>query len=83
MEGHVLEDEADLMGHRLDERELGLDERLRGPAAREGPRMKRPAQVLAELDRLAEASVLSVYFVDDNFIGNQKAELELLPHLVE
>jgi len=45
--------------------------------------MKRPVQVLAELDRLAEASVLSVYFVDDNFIGNQKAELELLPHLVE
>ena len=43
--------------------------------------MKRPAQV--ELDLLAEASVLSVYFVDDNFIGNQKAELELLPHLVE
>ena len=25
----------------------------------------------------------SVYFVDDNFIGNQKAALELLPHLVE
>jgi len=47
------------------------------------PRMKRPAQVLAELDRLAEAGVLSVYFVDDNFIGNQKAVLELLPHLVE
>ena len=45
--------------------------------------MKRPAQVLAELDRLAEAGVLSVYFVDDNFIGNQKAVLELLPHLVE
>ena len=27
--------------------------------------------------------MLSVYFVDDNFIGNQKAVLELLPHLVE
>jgi hypothetical protein len=27
--------------------------------------------------------VLSVYFVDDNFIGNQKAVLEVLPHLVE
>ena len=25
----------------------------------------------------------SVYFVDDNFIGNQKAAQELLPHLVE
>ena len=25
----------------------------------------------------------AVYFVDDNFIGNQKAALELLPHLIE
>ena len=25
----------------------------------------------------------SVYFVDDNFIGNRKAALDLLPHLVE
>jgi radical SAM superfamily enzyme YgiQ (UPF0313 family) len=47
------------------------------------PRMKRPAQVLAELGHLAAAGVLAVYFVDDNFIGNQKAVLELLPHLVE
>ena len=25
----------------------------------------------------------TVYFVDDNFIGNRKAALDLLPHLVE
>ncbi|HEU4367215.1 MAG TPA: B12-binding domain-containing radical SAM protein [Methylomirabilota bacterium] len=47
------------------------------------PRLKTPAQVLAELDLIAAAGCTSVYFVDDNFIGNQKAALELLPHLVE
>ena len=47
------------------------------------PRLKTPAQVLAELDLIAGAGATSVYFVDDNFIGNQKAALELLPHLVE
>src|SRR5207237_924265 len=33
-------------------------------------------------DLIAAAGCTSVYFVDDNFIGNQKAALELLPHLV-
>jgi radical SAM superfamily enzyme YgiQ (UPF0313 family) len=47
------------------------------------PRLKTPAQVLAELDLIAAAGATSVYFVDDNFIGNQKAAVELLPHLVE
>jgi radical SAM superfamily enzyme YgiQ (UPF0313 family) len=47
------------------------------------PRLKSPAQVLAELDQIAAAGATSVYFVDDNFIGNQKAALELLPHLVD
>jgi radical SAM superfamily enzyme YgiQ (UPF0313 family) len=47
------------------------------------PRLKTPAQLLAELDRIAAAGATSVYFVDDNFIGNQKATLELLPHLVD
>jgi radical SAM superfamily enzyme YgiQ (UPF0313 family) len=47
------------------------------------PRLKTPAQVLAELDRIAAGGATSVYFVDDNFIGNQKAALELLPHLVD
>ena len=46
------------------------------------PRLKTAEQVLAELDEIAAAGATSVYFVDDNFIGNQKATLELLPHLV-
>ena len=46
------------------------------------PRLKSPEQVLAELDRIAAGGATSVYFVDDNFIGNQKAALELLPRLV-
>jgi radical SAM superfamily enzyme YgiQ (UPF0313 family) len=47
------------------------------------PRLKTPEQVLRELDLIAAAGANSVYFVDDNFIGNQKAALELLPHLVD
>lgn len=48
------------------------------------PRLKTPQQVVAELDKLLECGINgSVYFVDDNFIGNRKATLELLPHLVE
>ena len=46
------------------------------------PRLKTPAQITRELDLIAAAGCTSVYFVDDNFIGNQKAALELLPHLV-
>src|ERR1700744_6051090 len=48
------------------------------------PRLKTPQQITAELDRMLECGIRgSVYFVDDNFIGNRKAALELLPHLVE
>jgi radical SAM superfamily enzyme YgiQ (UPF0313 family) len=48
------------------------------------PRLKSPQQITAELDRLMECGLSgSVYFVDDNFIGNRKAALDLLPHLVE
>jgi radical SAM superfamily enzyme YgiQ (UPF0313 family) len=47
------------------------------------PRLKTPQQVLGELDEIAASGATGVYFVDDNFIGNQKAALELLPHLVE
>src|SRR6516162_5067035 len=48
------------------------------------PRLKRPQQILAELDALLAAGIkTSIYFVDDNFIGNKKAVRELLPHLVE
>ena len=46
------------------------------------PRLKTPAQVIAELDRLREGGAQSVYFVDDNFIANPKAVLDLLPDLV-
>ena len=47
------------------------------------PRLKTPEQVLRELDAIRAGGATAVYFVDDNFIGNQKAALELLPHLVE
>lgn len=47
-------------------------------------RLKQPAQVLAELDAmLARGPIGAVYFVDDNFIANKKAALDLLPHLIE
>ena len=48
------------------------------------PGSKSPQQITAELDKLLECGIMgSVYFVDDNFIGNRKAALDLLPHLVE
>ena len=47
------------------------------------PRLKSPQQILTELDELADGGTPSIYFVDDNFIGNPKAALDLLPHLVE
>jgi radical SAM superfamily enzyme YgiQ (UPF0313 family) len=47
------------------------------------PRIKSPAQVLGELDRMRCAGMHAVYFVDDNFIANPHAALELLPHLVQ
>ena len=47
------------------------------------PRLKTPQQILTELDALLAAGIkTSIYFVDDNFIGNKKAARELLPHLV-
>jgi len=47
------------------------------------PRVKTPQQITAELDKLLACGINgSVYFVDDNFIGNRKAALDLLPHLV-
>jgi radical SAM superfamily enzyme YgiQ (UPF0313 family) len=47
------------------------------------PRLKTTAQVLAELDAQVAGGAVTIYFVDDNFIANQKAALELLPHLLE
>ncbi len=46
------------------------------------PRLKTPKQVLRELDQLLAGGADAIYFVDDNFIANPKAALELLPHLV-
>ena len=47
------------------------------------PRLKEPAQILRELDTIvANGALGAVYFVDDNFIGNQKAARALMPHLI-
>lgn len=47
------------------------------------PRLKTTEQILRELDAIAaQGGVGAVYFVDDNFIGNRKAALELLRALV-
>jgi radical SAM superfamily enzyme YgiQ (UPF0313 family) len=47
------------------------------------PRLKSADQITAELDKLLAFGVNgSVYFVDDNIIGNRKAIRDLLPHLV-
>jgi radical SAM superfamily enzyme YgiQ (UPF0313 family) len=47
------------------------------------PRLKSPEQVVKELDQLADGGCVSVYFVDDNFIGNPKAAEALLDALIE
>jgi radical SAM superfamily enzyme YgiQ (UPF0313 family) len=48
------------------------------------PRMKTPQQLIGELDFILSQRThpASLYFVDDNFIGNRKATREMLPHLV-
>ena len=48
------------------------------------PRLKTPEQVCRELDAIVAAGPPgAVYFVDDNFIANPKAALDLLPHLIQ
>lgn len=48
------------------------------------PRLKNPEQVVAELDAMLACGLRgAVYFVDDNFIANRNAAVELLPHLVK
>lgn len=48
------------------------------------PRLKTPQQVVKELDALIAGGCRSaIYFVDDNFIGNQKAAIALLKALVK
>lgn len=48
------------------------------------PRLKSPAQLIAELDFILSRNThpASLYFVDDNFIGNRKAARDMLPHLI-
>jgi hopanoid C-2 methylase len=46
------------------------------------PRHKNPSQVIRELDFLAAAGTPSIYFVDDNFIGDPQPTRDLLEHLV-
>jgi hopanoid C-2 methylase len=48
------------------------------------PRMKTPQQVVNELDTMLKyGNIGAVYFVDDNFVGNRRAAMELLPHLID
>jgi radical SAM superfamily enzyme YgiQ (UPF0313 family) len=47
------------------------------------PRLKRPDQIMTELDALRALGVRSVFFVDDNFIGNKGLAKVLLRTLVE
>ncbi len=49
------------------------------------PRYKTPQQIAAELDAICLQTdhPPSVYFVDDNFIGNRKAARDMLPYVVE
>jgi len=49
------------------------------------PRVKSPQQLIRELDSILAQKVApaTLYFVDDNFIGNRKATREMLPHLIE
>jgi radical SAM superfamily enzyme YgiQ (UPF0313 family) len=47
--------------------------------------MKSAEQLIRELDFIHSQEVFpaTLYFVDDNFIGNRKATREMLPHLIE
>ena len=48
------------------------------------PRLKTPEQVIAELDAmLRSGNPGAVYFVDDNFVGDRRAAMKLLPHLID
>ncbi|HET7850912.1 MAG TPA: B12-binding domain-containing radical SAM protein [Pseudolabrys sp.] len=46
------------------------------------PRLKSPAQVIAELENLRAHQLSTVFIVDDNLIGNKKAIKELLRYVI-
>src|SRR5205085_12532875 len=46
------------------------------------PRVKEPAQLVAELDDMRRAGFHSAFIVDDNFIGNKKKAKALLEQLI-
>ncbi|WP_315788990.1 B12-binding domain-containing radical SAM protein [Fischerella sp. JS2] len=48
------------------------------------PRLKTPEQVIAELNTMLErGNPGAVYFVDDNFVGDRRAIMNLLPYLID
>jgi len=47
------------------------------------PRVKRPAQMLAELEAVRRAGFRSCFFSDDNFIGNKREAKALLREVIE
>ena len=47
------------------------------------PRVKRPEQVLAELDAVIAQGFRGCFLVDDNFIGNKIEAKKLLHHIIE
>lgn len=46
------------------------------------PRVKKPEQVLAELDEMRRSGFHSAFIVDDNFIGSRREAKALLEHIV-
>lgn len=46
------------------------------------PRLKKPEQVIAELDDMRQAGFHLAMIVDDNFIGNKKQAKELCRHII-
>jgi radical SAM superfamily enzyme YgiQ (UPF0313 family) len=48
------------------------------------PRFKSPKRLIAELDAIMKQHpVGAIWFVDDNLVGNRKAAMALMPHLIE
>jgi len=47
------------------------------------PRVKRPEQILAELDAVLAQGFRGCFLVDDNFIGNKLEARRLLPRIIE